>query len=106
MATVLNEVAAMIATEVNRLIRMSGPRENLRSVNTRRQTAGDDYVKHENRLAADRDVLVANRDVNATLMRHRWSNNLPSGGSGRSAANVSIMPSYRIRVGFAAPRKP
>jgi hypothetical protein len=71
MATVLNEVAAMIATEVNRLIRMSGSRENLRSVNTRKQTAGDDHVKHENRLAADRDVLVANRDVNATLMRHR-----------------------------------
>src|SRR5437870_1743309 len=30
MATVLNEVAAMIATEVNRLIRMLGSRENHR----------------------------------------------------------------------------
>src|SRR5260370_41845387 len=99
MATVLNEVAAMIATEVNRLIRMSGSRENLRSVNTRRQTAGDDYVKHENRLAADRDVLVANRDVNARLMRHRWSNNLPSGGSIRAAGNASSTPSYPIRFG-------
>jgi hypothetical protein len=39
MAIVLNEVAAMIATEVNRLIRMSASYENLLSVNTRRQTA-------------------------------------------------------------------
>jgi hypothetical protein len=44
MATVLIEVAATIATEVNRLIRMSFSRENLRSVNTIRQTAGDDHV--------------------------------------------------------------
>src|SRR5580692_3701140 len=34
MATVPNEVAAMIATEVNRLIRMSASHENLLSVNT------------------------------------------------------------------------
>src|SRR5260370_40143979 len=45
MATALKEVAAMIATEVNRLIRMSASPENLRSVNTRRQTAGEDRVE-------------------------------------------------------------
>src|SRR5216684_291901 len=45
MAAVLNEVAAMIATEVNRLIRMSASHENLRSINTPRQTAGDDRVE-------------------------------------------------------------
>jgi hypothetical protein len=44
-AIVLNEVAAMIATEVNRLIRMSASYENLLSVNTRRQTAEDDRVE-------------------------------------------------------------
>ena len=44
MATVLNEVIARIATEVNRLICMSAPRENLPSVNTVTQTAGDDHV--------------------------------------------------------------
>jgi hypothetical protein len=45
MATVLNEVAAMIATEVNRLIRMSASPENLPFFNTRRQTAEDHRVE-------------------------------------------------------------
>jgi hypothetical protein len=71
MATVLNEVAAMIATEVNRLIRMSASPENLRSVNTRRQTAGDEHVEIGKIVWQLKIILVANRDLIATPFRYR-----------------------------------
>jgi hypothetical protein len=64
MAIVLNEVAAMIATEVNRLIRMSASYENCVPLTREGKQPGITMSRPEN-------CLVANRDLNATPIRYR-----------------------------------
>jgi hypothetical protein len=64
MATVLNEVAAIIATEVNRLIRMSGSHESCVPLTREGKQPGMTMSRLGNRL-------VANSDLNATPIRYR-----------------------------------
>jgi hypothetical protein len=64
MATVLNEVAAIIATEVNRLIRMSGSHENRVPQTCKGKQPGMTMSRLENRL-------VASCDLNVTPIRYR-----------------------------------
>jgi hypothetical protein len=87
MATVLNEVAAMIATEVSRLIRMSSSPRDCDSIIR-------DGKQLEMTTSRREDRSAANCGVDATPMRCEGSRDMPGGNQ---SSRLSIIPSEIIR---------